>query len=70
MQEPDQMLVINVEKWDIFREIVNMMEINLTLPSSILLYECYIKAGSMCLEIWYYNHYLMWLVLLLLCGHK
>ena len=28
MQEPDQMLVINVEKWDIFREIVNMMEIN------------------------------------------
>ena len=41
-----------------------------TLPSSILLYECYIKAGSMCLEICYYNRYLMQLVLLLLCGHK
>ena len=42
----------------------------LTLPSSILLYECYIKAGSMCLETCYYDRYLMWLVLLLLCGHK
>ena len=41
-----------------------------TLSSSILLYECYIKAGSMCLEICYYDRYLMWLVLLLLCGHK
>ena len=43
---------------------------NLTLPSSILLYEFYIKAGSMCLKICYCNLYLMWLVLLLLCGHK
>ena len=41
-----------------------------TLPSSILLYECYVKTGSMCLEICYCNYYLMWLVLLLLCGHK
>ena len=38
--------------------------------SSILLYEFYIKAGSMCLKMCYCNHYLMWLVLLLLCGHK
>ena len=28
MQEPDQMFVINVERWDISREIANMMEIN------------------------------------------
>ena len=41
-----------------------------TFPSSILLYEFYIKAGSMCFKICYCNHYLMWLVLLLLCGHK
>ena len=41
-----------------------------TLPSSILLFEFYVKAGSMCLKICYCNHYLMWLVLLLLCGHK
>ena len=41
-----------------------------TLPSSILLYELYTMVGSMCLEISYCNHYLMWLVLLLLCGHK
>ena len=42
----------------------------LTLPSSISLYEFYTKVGSMCLKISYCNHYLMWLVLLLLCGHK
>ena len=42
----------------------------LTLPSSILLYEFYTKVGSMCLKISYCNRYLMWLVLLLLCGHK
>ena len=42
----------------------------LTLPSSTLLYEFFVKAGSMCLKICYCNHYLMWLVLLLLCGHK
>ena len=35
-----------------------------------IIYEFYIKAGSMCLKICYCNHYLMWLVLLLLCGHK
>ena len=45
-------------------------QVELTLPSSRLLYECYIKAGSMYLEICYCNRYLMWLVLLLLCGHK
>ena len=28
MSEPDQIPVINVEKWDISKEIVNMMEIN------------------------------------------
>ena len=44
--------------------------LRLTLPSSILLYEFYDKAGSMCLKICYCNRYLMWLVLLLLCGHK
>ena len=42
----------------------------MTLLSSILLYEFYIKAGSMYLKICYCNHYLMWLVLLLFCGHK
>ena len=42
----------------------------LTLPSSVLLYEFYVKAGSICLKTCYYNHYLMWLALLLLCGHK
>ena len=42
----------------------------MTLPSSILLFEVYVKAGSMCLKIYYCNRYLMWLVLLLLCGHK
>ena len=31
---------------------------SLTLPSSILLYECYVKAGSMCLQISYCNCYL------------
>ena len=31
-----------------------------TLPSSILLYEFYIKAGSMYLKICYCSHYLMW----------
>ena len=28
MPEPDQMPVINVEKWDIFNETANMMETN------------------------------------------
>ena len=28
MPEPGQILVINVEKWDISKEIVSMMEIN------------------------------------------
>ena len=28
MPKPDQMPVINVEKWDIFNETANMMEIN------------------------------------------
>ena len=35
-----------------------------TLPSSIFLYRFYM------FEISYCNHQLMWLVLLLLCGHK
>ena len=42
----------------------------LTLPFSILLYEFYARSGSMCLNICYCNRYLLWLVLLLLCGHK
>ena len=41
-----------------------------TLPSSILLYEFYVRSGSMCLNICNCNHYLLWLILLLLCGHK
>ena len=41
-----------------------------TLPSSILLFDLYIKTGPMCLQMYYQNQYLMWLVLLLLlCGH-
>ena len=50
--------------------VLKLMCMLLTLPSSILLYEFYIKAGSMYLKICYCSHYLMWLVLLLLCGHK
>ena len=34
------------------------LRMSLTLPSSILLYEFYIKAGSMCLKFCYCNHYL------------
>ena len=39
-----------------------------TLPSSLLCYEFHIfmEIGSIC----HCNHYWMWLVLLLLCGHK
>ena len=52
------------------KESVPYIFIIMTLPPSILLYEFYVKAGSMCLKICYCDCYLMWLVLLLLCGHK